>query len=525
MTSFDNIGVLSIPIKFSWVAALFTFVNDVSPTVRISRVSQVSDTTRTVALTCLFAWWPSQFAVVTSFTVPFVMCCWCLVTQRVNETHHYRFNRSNHPNNFRSNEISATFKRRSEFFLQLDLRQTANNFVLRDDHCSVLSTGAFSTTVGKVPVVNVPHTKRFFNAGIMCCSNRSDPVIKSSSTCTPSMPSSDSPRRHRNILGWVWDRETPTSDDLCRCSAVNPKEASFKPYTAFQTLRLCRTASDRVTSWSRSTEQKNGRLHEMLQRVIRRMMDDGWWNRKLVTNEQISGACVHHRLPLSIQECRRSASWSSSQAVQQSARDLKLQRCHVPLQETSSCNDPPRGVSSPHACSRTVCVWNDQELEILKIRIRDFINYHVVEGVWTFGMLLIRDTQCVFDTSASFCSSKPISHRRCQYTHDPQFIPCRHDPQNVVFARWVAFQCVCLQWHELLVELFLFGNRNLEVTLGRAREWTSTDLTSRWHSSLEGKTLELATCLRPLSVSGRVGIPVARDPIWRWTARGASREY
>ena len=135
--------------KFSGVAALSTFVNDVSPTVKISRVFQVNDTSRTVALTCLFAWWPSQFAVVTSVTVPFVMCCWSLVTQKVNETHHYRVNRSKYLNNFRSNEISASFKRRSQLFREFDLRQTANNFVLSDDNRWVLSTGALSTTVGK----------------------------------------------------------------------------------------------------------------------------------------------------------------------------------------------------------------------------------------------------------------------------------------------------------------------------------------------------------------------------------------
>ena len=64
------------------------------------------------------------------------MCCWSLVTHKVNEAHHYRVNLANHPNNFRSNEISASFKRRSEFFREFGLRQTANNFVLSDDHCS-----------------------------------------------------------------------------------------------------------------------------------------------------------------------------------------------------------------------------------------------------------------------------------------------------------------------------------------------------------------------------------------------------
>ena len=305
---------------------------------------QTSDTTRFVTLTCLFTWSSSQCPIVTSFTMLFLICYRSLVTQKVNERRHDRVTHVNYPNHFCSNDISASCQSRSRLFiipfmtLIFDRSWTIFYWAM----ISIQSSPCVHSwsRSAKLSVTHVPHAKRFYNAGIMCCSNQSDPVIKSSSACTPSMPSSDSPRRDKNVMGWIYDSEMPTYFHPCGCSIQN---APFKG-DVVQFVHFVLDFEDGVRS--NRTVMFRGREAQNKYVVVCIRNCKEWYDDDLVSREMMdqlvgqkasvqwsgSGVCDYHRLLRSIEECRRSVLRISSHTVRSCARELKLHCCRVSSQ-------------------------------------------------------------------------------------------------------------------------------------------------------------------------------------------------
>ena len=166
-----------------------------------------------------------------------------------------------------------------------------------------------------------------------------------------------------------------------------------------------------------------------------------------------------------------------------------------------------------------------------KLRISDI---GAVEEFWKFRILIVRRyTISARHVCELFLDITNLATQMSIHARPSQFIRCGYVPQKVMFVHLVVFQHMCLQWPELVIMLFLFDLRILDISLDRAalsrrvpngmhKHWLDAGLT--FFRIGKDVRIGLTFCLISLSISGRVGIPHDRHPNWRRTSTSLTVE-